>query len=88
MREINIHPIYIEVTDIDRIQRALKRESKNFILNIKECCRRYLADEEEFTEEKIKSLVPSCNRFVNNSLENCLLQISLYIYRVKFLSVD
>lgn len=79
MREINIHPIYIEVPDMDRIQRALKRESKNFIPNIKECCRRYLADEEEFAEEKIKSLVPSCNRFVNNSLENCLLQISLYI---------
>ena len=48
-----IMPIYIEVDDGIRLERALKRERKQKIPKYKELCRRFLADSEDFSEEKL-----------------------------------
>lgn len=47
-------PIYIEVDDFERIQRALKREKEQKTPCVAELCRRFLADEEDFSEEKLE----------------------------------
>ena len=48
-----VYPIYIQVEDEQRLLRAIKREKKQEHPNFKEVCRRYLADEEDFSEEKL-----------------------------------
>ena len=45
-------PIYIEVEDGLRLQRALNREKKPENRRFKELCRRYLADSEDFSEDQ------------------------------------
>ena len=47
-------PIYIEVDDRTRIHRALQREDAEQNPKYKEMCRRFIADEEDFSEEKLK----------------------------------
>ena len=51
--EERVLPIYIEVADAERLERSIKREKKQENPNFSEVCRRYLADEEDFSEEKI-----------------------------------
>ena len=46
-------PIYVEVEDGERLARALKRECSQEIPRYEEMCRRFLADQEDFSEEKI-----------------------------------
>ncbi len=50
----NIVPIYIEVNDLVRLERALKREKTQKSPCAQELCRRFLADEEDFDKEKLK----------------------------------
>lgn len=67
-------PIYIEVEDGVRLMRALKREQKQEQPKYAEMCRRYLADEEDFTEENLqKSGVEK--RYHNNDINICLYEI-------------
>ena len=47
-------PILLEVDDGVRLQRALDRERRQENPKYEELCRRYLADAEDFSEEKIK----------------------------------
>ena len=46
-------PLYIWVEDGLRLQRALNREKGQREPKYKELCRRYLADEEDFSQEKL-----------------------------------
>ena len=46
-------PIYIQVEDGLRLQRALDRERSQSHPNYSEMCRRFLADEEDFSEENL-----------------------------------
>ena len=48
------HTCYIEVEDGERLIRAIRREQEQETPKYKELCRRFLADEEDFSEEKIK----------------------------------
>ena len=64
-------PIYIEVPDGIRLQRAVDRESAQKNPNYKETCRRYLADEDDFTEEVLERL-NNVKRYQNINLEECL----------------
>lgn len=50
----NVFPIYISVDDGIRLERALERETKQDNPNYNELCRRFLADSEDFSEEKLK----------------------------------
>lgn len=58
-------PIYIEVDDGIRLERALKRERKQNPPGYAEMCRRFLADQEDFSEEKI-ARAGITRRFENN----------------------
>lgn len=52
-KEDNVIPIYIEVEDGIRLQRALQREQGQANPKYEEMCRRFLADAEDFAKEKL-----------------------------------
>ena len=76
--EEQLLPIMIELDDGIRLQRALDRERKEEHPKYKEMCRRFLADCEDFSEEKILE-AGICRRFYNENLEQCLDEIVAYI---------
>lgn len=71
-------PVLLEVDDGVRLQRALDRERRQETPKYEELCRRYLADAEDFSEEKIREAGVT-KRFSNENLEQCLAQIEKYI---------
>ena len=71
-------PIYIELEDGVRLQRALDREKVQKEPKYAELCRRYLADSEDFAEDKIKE-AGITKRFVNDDLASCVEKIKEYI---------
>ena len=71
-------PIYIEVEDGMRLQRALERERRQENPKYEELCRRFLADEKDFSEEKLKE-AGITKRFCNESLEETENAIAAYI---------
>ena len=74
----SVIPIYIEVEDGERLIRAIRREQEQETPKYKELCRRFLADEEDFSEEKIKEAEIQ-KRFVNDDLDLCVKNIIKYI---------
>lgn len=71
-------PILIELDDGIRLQRALNREKKQEIPKYAEMCRRYLADDKDFAEEKLRECEIE-TRFYNDRLEHCIDTIENYI---------
>ncbi len=67
-------PLYIEVEDGVRLTRALKREMKQEEPKYAEMCRRYLADDEDFSEENLKKC-DITKRFQNLDINICLYEI-------------
>ena len=67
-------PIYMEVPDGLRLKTAVEREETQRFPNYREVCRRYLADEEDFSEENLKRLQIE-KRFLNLNLSQCLEEI-------------
>lgn len=73
-------PVLLELDDGIRLQRALNRERKQENPRYQEMCRRYLADAEDFSEEKIKEAgITEKERFSNENLEKCIAEIKKYI---------
>ena len=74
-----IVPIYIETEDSIRLGRAKRREAKQHVPNYDEMNRRFQADEEDFSEEKLAH-AGITKRFSNNgTLEECVEEIKNYI---------
>lgn len=71
-------PVMIELDDGVRLQRALDREKAQDIPKYNELCRRFLADAEDFSEDKIEAAGIS-KRFVNNDLQQCVEEIMVYL---------
>lgn len=76
--EEKLVPIYVEVDDGLRLERALARERKQKEPKYEELCRRFLADAADFSEEKL------CEagihyRFINEDKEKCVNEIVLGI---------
>ncbi|WP_303838460.1 guanylate kinase [Ruminococcus flavefaciens] len=72
-------PVYIEVDDDIRFLRAVEREKRQSAPKYAELCRRFLADNEDFSEKKL-SEAGIDKRFSNNgSLEECLAAVKMYI---------
>lgn len=67
-------PLYIEVPDMLRMERSLAREKKEQKPCVAELCRRFLADEEDFSRENLERL-EIINRIENISLEEAIFQI-------------
>ena len=66
--------LYIECPDGVRLQRALDREKSEEAPKYKEMCRRFLADEEDYSEERIK--VANIDwRFNNEDLVDCVSRV-------------
>lgn len=76
--EENLVPLYIEVENGMRLERALKREKRQASPKYAEMCRRFLADEEDFSEENINKCKIQ-RRFQNINLEQCLQEIAKFI---------
>ena len=74
----SVIPIYIEVENGERLIRAIRREQEQETPKYKELCRRFLADEEDFSEEKIKEAEIQ-KRFVNDDLDLCVKNIINYV---------
>ncbi len=71
-------PVYIEVEDGERLTRALNREKEQIIPRYAEMCRRFLADQEDFSEENILK-AGIWKRFENRNLDECVEEIIKYI---------
>ena len=71
-------PVYIEVEDGERLQRALNRERAEETPKYREMCRRFLADCEDFSEEKIEE-AGITRRFQNDDLQRCRKEIEEYL---------
>lgn len=75
----NVEPILIEVSTKIRLHRALDREDKQENPKYDEMCRRFLADEEDFSEEKI-ACAGIVRRFDNNNtIDICIAEIKEFI---------
>lgn len=72
-------PVLIELDDGVRLQRALDREKKQEHPKYEEMCRRFLADSEDFNEEKIAEAGITNARFYNDDLNKCVEEIVSYI---------
>ena len=77
----NVIPIYIELDDGVRLQRALNRENGQKTPRYEEMCRRFLADSEDFSEQKLASAGIN-NRFPNDDLAVCIRNITDYMVSV------
>ncbi len=64
-------PLYVEVNDGERLMRAVKREMGQKTPKFDEVCRRYLADETDFSDDKITELGIT-RRFNNLDSDVCL----------------
>lgn len=73
-------PIYIEVEDGERLKRAIKREEKQEKPAYAELCRRYLADEKDFSEEQLRQAGIE-KRFWNIDFDRCVEEIVEVIRR-------
>ena len=69
--EDKVYPLYIHVEDGIRLQRALDREKNQENSNYDELCRRFLADNNDFSKENLSAL--EINEFyTNKELEECI----------------
>lgn len=68
-------PLYIETEDGLRLAHALQRERKQPQPNYEELCRRFLADCEDFSEEKITAAGIGTRIPNNDTLEACILRV-------------
>lgn len=74
-----IVPVYVEVEDGIRLERALIREKKQEQPRYKEMCRRFLADCEDFSEENIAAEKIERRFFNNGAFEDCLKEVEEFI---------
>lgn len=77
--EKKIVPLYIEVEDGLRLERALRREKKQSQPKYEEMCRRFLADQQDFAEDKLQQAGIGY-RFSNDTeLGQCIHTVAEYI---------
>ena len=75
-------PVYIQVETGERLTQALAREKTQDHPKYAEMCRRFLADEEDFSEENIYR-AGIRKRFENENLDICVEEIVKYIKSVQ-----
>lgn len=80
--ENKVCPVYITVEDGERLLRAIGREKTQAQPKYAEMCRRFLADQEDFSEENIRKADISC-QFENVELNKCVEEIVNYIKYMK-----
>ena len=79
--EEKVYPLYINVEDGLRLERAMNREKTQANPNYDELCRRFLADNKDFSDDNLSSL--NINKFyTNEDLEECINNIKEDILRL------
>lgn len=76
--EEKLTPAYIEVEDGLRLERALHREQQQKEPKYTEMCRRFLADQEDFSDENLRGAGIE-RRFLNKDINECLSEIQNYL---------
>ena len=71
-------PIYVEVEDGLRLERALARERQQATPKYEEMCRRFLADAADFSVENLKE-AGITRKFINIDMDKCVGEIVLGI---------
>lgn len=67
-------PVYLEIEDGIRLSRALKRELKQEEPKYAEMCRRFLADDEDFSEDNLQKCGIT-KRYQNLDINICLYEV-------------
>ena len=76
--EDKVIPVYLQIDDGVRLQRALDRERSQVSPRYAEMCRRFLVDEQDFSEDKLMR-AGIVRRFDNEDLDRCIREICEYI---------
>lgn len=76
----HVVPVYIEVDDFLRLERAVEREKRQPEPCVAELCRRFAADEEDFSEERLR-IAGVEERIQNHVFEEALKKIEELIGR-------
>jgi len=82
-------PIYIWVETGERLERALRRERKHLNPKYAEMCRRFLADEQDFSDDRLREagLMDDAgvirNAFENADREECINAVRAFILKEK-----
>ena len=72
--EERVYPLYVDIEDGIRLERALEREKRQANPNYNELCRRFLADNQDFSQENLSKL--NINKFyINEDLQECIDEI-------------
>ncbi|MEG0181176.1 MAG: guanylate kinase [Terrisporobacter sp.] len=72
--EDKVYPFYIDIDDGIRLERALERERRQAKPNYDELCRRFLADNQDFSAKNLSDL--NINKFyINEDLQECIKNI-------------
>ncbi len=74
-----VEPLLIDVDAKIRLHRAMDREDKQEHPKYDEMCRRFLADEEDFSEEKIKEAALERRFYNNGEIGDCIQEIREFI---------
>lgn len=69
-----VYPVYIETDDYERLRRAMDRESLQSVPSYEEVCRRYIADEQDFSENNILDAGIK-KRYENIDIGECIAEI-------------
>ena len=74
----NVFPIYINVEDGVRLERAMKREKEQIEPNYDELCRRFLADNKDFSNDNLKKSGID-KEYLNYDFDKCISEIKKQI---------
>lgn len=77
--EENVVPLYIAVDDGLRLERAIRRERQQARPDYAELCRRFLADEADFSAENLDRLGIS-RAYSNEDLDRCVEELERTIF--------
>lgn len=73
-----VEPLYVQVEDGERLLRALRREMEQTEPKYEEMCRRFLADAEDFSEERI-ARCGITKRYFNDDMAKCIDEMKAHI---------
>ena len=76
--EAKVLPVLVTLDDGIRLQRALDREKRQEQPKYEEMCRRFLADGEDFSAEKLAA-AGNPRAFYNDDLDGCIGEIEAYL---------
>lgn len=80
-------PIYVTVNDFERLRRAINREKRQANPNCEEVCRRYIADERDFSEQKLAQA--GINKYyVNDNIKECVADICNDIKNIRYKTLN